>query len=134
MGSTGASVLKILRNANAPIGIVRSRQTRRPFMRLLGSDAGGEAESGRRLGPIRARSPTPQHHGHGTSPMSPRELQRTPPKTLAINSSRDMFEKLRREIDRLAGSIIRQEIVDHGLNAAMTAWHLTGWVWREIEA
>src|SRR5262245_40371143 len=103
-------------------------------MRLLGSDAGsGEAESGRRLGPIRARNPIPQHHGHGTSPMSPREPQRTPPKTLAINSSRDMLEKLRREIDRLAGSIIRQEIVDHGLNAAMTAWHLTEWTWREIQ-
>jgi hypothetical protein len=65
--------------------------------------------------------------------MSPREPQRTPPKTLAINSSRDMLEKLRREIDRLAGSIIRQEIVDLGLNAAMTAWHLTDWVWREIQ-
>src|SRR5262249_5411177 len=68
MGSTGAPVLKILRNANAPIGVVRSRQTCRPFMRLLGSDAGGdEAESGRRLGPIRARSPIPQHYGHGDS-------------------------------------------------------------------
>src|SRR5215471_17474127 len=103
-------------------------------MRLLGSDAGsGEAESGRRLGPIRARSPTPQHHGHGTSPMSPREPQPTPPKTLAMQSSRDMLEKLKREIDRLAGSIIRQEILDHGLNAAMTAWHLTDWAWREIQ-
>src|SRR5262250_187175 len=78
-------------------------------------------------------SPIPQHHGYGTSPMSPREPQHTPPKTLAMNSSRDMLEKLRREIDRLAGSIIRQEIVDHGLNAAMTAWHLTDWVWREIQ-
>jgi hypothetical protein len=65
--------------------------------------------------------------------MSPREPQRTPPKTLAMQSSRDMLEKLRREIDRLAGSIIRQEIVDHGLNAAMTAWHLTDWAWREIQ-
>src|SRR5215510_11821504 len=103
-------------------------------MRLLGSDAGGgEAESGRRLGPIRARNPIPQHHGHGTSPMSPREPQRTPPKTLAMQSSRDMLEKLRREIDRLAGSIVRQDIVDNGLNAAMTAWHLTDWVWREIQ-
>ena len=52
---------------------------------------------------------------------------------LAMQSSRDMLEKLRREIDRLAGSIIRQEIVDHGLNAAMTAWHLTDWAWREIQ-
>ena len=85
------------------------------------------------IGADKGASPIPQHHGHGTSPMSPREPQRTPPKTLAINSSRDMLEKLRREIDRLAGSIIRQEIVDHGLNAAMTAWHLTDWVWREIQ-
>jgi hypothetical protein len=65
--------------------------------------------------------------------MSPWKPQRTPPKTLAMNSSRDMLEKLRREIDRLAGSIIRQEVVDHGLNAAMTAWHLTDWTWREIQ-
>ena len=65
--------------------------------------------------------------------MSTREPQRTQPKTLAMQSSRDMLEKLRREIDRLAASIIRQEIVDHGLNAAMTAWHLTDWAWREIQ-
>ena len=65
--------------------------------------------------------------------MSPREPQLTPPPTFAINSSRDMLEKLKREIERLAGSIIRQEIVDHGVNAAMTAWHLTEWTWREIQ-
>jgi hypothetical protein len=65
--------------------------------------------------------------------MPPWEPQRTPPKTLAMQASRDMLEKLRREIDRLASSIIRQEIVDHGLNAAMTAWHLTDWAWREIQ-
>src|SRR6516162_513661 len=135
MGSTGASVLKILRNANAPIGVVTFRQAHRPFKRLLGSNAGGgKAGSGRGLGPIRARSPIPQLHGHGTSPMSPREPQPTQPKTLAMQSSRDMLEKLKREIDRLAGSIIRQEIVDHGLNAAMTAWHLTDWAWREIQS
>src|SRR5262245_18239931 len=133
MGSTRTSILEILGNANAPIGVMTSRQTHRPFMRL-GSDAGADkAGSRRRWGPIRARSPIPQHHGHGTSPMSPREPQPTPPKTLAMQSSRDMLEKLRREIDRLAGSIIRQEIVDHGLNAAMTAWHLTDWAWREIQ-
>src|SRR5262245_56502036 len=44
-----------------------------------------------------------------------------------------MLEKLKREIERLAGSIIRQEVVDHALNAAMTAWHLTDWTWREIQ-
>jgi hypothetical protein len=52
---------------------------------------------------------------------------------LAMDSSRDMLEKLRREIERLAGSIIRQEVVDHALNAAMTAWHLTDCTWREIQ-
>src|SRR5262245_38117470 len=134
MGGTGASVLKILRNANASIGVVISRQAHRPFKRLLRSNAGGgKAGSGRGLGPIRARSPIPQLHGHGTMSMSTREPQRTQPKTLAMQSSHDMLEKLRREIDRLAGSIIRQEIVDHGLNAAMTAWHLTDWAWREIQ-
>ena len=66
--------------------------------------------------------------------MPPRETQLlTPPKTFAINSSRDMLEKLKREIERFAGSIIRQEVVGHGLNAAMTAWHLTDWTWREIQ-
>jgi hypothetical protein len=65
--------------------------------------------------------------------MSPREPQLTPPPTFAISSSRDMLEKLKREIERLAGSIIRQEIVDHGVNAAMTAWHLTECTWREIQ-
>src|SRR5437899_1846509 len=65
--------------------------------------------------------------------MPPREPQVTPPKTFAINSSRDLLEKLKREIERLAGSIIRQEVVDHGLNAAMTAWHLTDWTWGEIQ-
>jgi len=65
--------------------------------------------------------------------MPPREPQLTPPKALAIDSSRDMLEKLKREIERLSGSIIRQEVVDHGLNAAMTAWHLTDWTWREIQ-
>src|SRR5262249_56186091 len=65
--------------------------------------------------------------------MMPLEPEPTTPKTFAINSSRDMLEKLKREIEQLAGSIIRQEVMDHGLNAAMTAWHLTDWTWREIQ-
>jgi len=56
-----------------------------------------------------------------------------PPGTFALDSSRDMLEKLKREIERLAGSIIRQEVVDHAVNAAMTAWHLTDCTWREIQ-
>ena len=65
--------------------------------------------------------------------MSSREPQLSPGKTFAIDSSRDMLEKLKREIERLSSSMIRQEVVDHGLNAAMTAWHLTDWTWREIQ-
>ena len=65
--------------------------------------------------------------------MSTLEPRVAPPETFALDSSRDMLEKLKREIERLAGSIIRQEVVDHGLNAAMTAWHLTDWTWREIQ-
>jgi hypothetical protein len=65
--------------------------------------------------------------------MPTRESQLAPPKTFAVNSSRDLLEKLKREIERLAGSITRQEIVDRGLNAAMTAWHLTDWTWSEIQ-
>ena len=65
--------------------------------------------------------------------MSPREPQLSSQKTFAIDSSRDMLEKLKREIEQLASSIIRQEVIDHGLNAAMTAWHLTDWTWREIQ-
>jgi hypothetical protein len=67
------------------------------------------------------------------------EPQLTPPmslaprNSLAMQSSRDMLEKLKREIERFAGSIIRQEVVDNGLNAAMTAWHLTDWTWRKIQ-
>jgi hypothetical protein len=44
-----------------------------------------------------------------------------------------MVEKLKREIERVAGSIVRQEIIDHRLNAAMTSWHLTDWTWKEIK-
>src|ERR1700741_5254748 len=65
--------------------------------------------------------------------MSTLEPRVAPPETFALDSSRDMLEKLRREIERLAGSIIRQEVVDHALNAAMTAWHLTDCTWREIQ-
>jgi hypothetical protein len=44
-----------------------------------------------------------------------------------------MFQKLLREIGRLGGATDRQEVVDHGLNVAMTAWHLTDWAWKDIQ-
>ena len=42
--------------------------------------------------------------------------------------------KLERDIDRLLRSAERQDTIDHGLNSAMTAWHLVDWVWAEIES
>jgi hypothetical protein len=60
MGSTGASVLKILRNANAPIGVVISRQAHRPFKRLLRSNAGGGKSGERkRIGADKGAKPDP---------------------------------------------------------------------------
>ena len=44
-----------------------------------------------------------------------------------MSSCRDMLNKLWREIDRLAQSSKRADIVDHALNAAWTAWHLIEW-------
>src|SRR5215469_2108584 len=101
--------------------------------RLGSSVGGGKAGSGRALGPIRARSPIPTTSRPRDKSYVATGATAYTAKTLAMQSSRDMLEKLRREIDRLAGSIIRQDIVDNGLNAAMTAWHLTEWVWKEIQ-
>jgi len=70
-----------------------------------------------------------------TSGSNPSRFATLPPGGRLPNPLRvsHRLEKLKREIERLAGSIIRQEVVDHGLNAAMTAWHLTDWTWREIQ-
>jgi hypothetical protein len=48
-----------------------------------------------------------------------------------MTSCRDMLNKLEREITRFASSAERDEIVDHALNAAMTAWHLAEWTWPD---
>lgn len=42
-----------------------------------------------------------------------------------------MYWKLERDFGRLASSTKLQDIIDHGLNVAMTAWHLSDWVWSE---
>ncbi len=42
-----------------------------------------------------------------------------------------MLAKLRRELGRVASaSSVRQDLVDHATNCALTAWHITDWVWR----
>jgi hypothetical protein len=77
MGSTSTSILEILRNANSPIDVVTSRQTPRPFMRLLGSDVGGgKAGSYIRNGEL-PRSPAPTRSGaRASARRSPEPLFR----------------------------------------------------------
>jgi len=44
-----------------------------------------------------------------------------------------MLMKLEREIARLALAKERLDVIDHGLNVAMTAWHLVDWEWADIK-
>lgn len=54
-------------------------------------------------------------------------------KTFGHRSGRDILGKLEREVRRLASAVDRDDIVDHGINVAWTAWHLTEWVWPDTE-
>ena len=59
-----------------------------------------------------------------------------PPRTEArtafgITTPSDMLAKLKREVNRVAdASFLHDELVDHGNQCAITAWHITDWVWR----
>ena len=57
----------------------------------------------------------------------------TTPNAFGLEASIDMLKKLQRDYFRLARSIERQDAIDHGLNVAMTAWHLVDWVWAEVK-
>lgn len=45
----------------------------------------------------------------------------------------DICEKLRRESERLNSASDPEEISDHAINFALTAWHLIDWLWKEHE-
>jgi hypothetical protein len=60
-------------------------------------------------------------------------MAKTTPNAFGLESSLDMLRKLERDYWRLAQSIERQDAIDHGLNVAMTAWHMIDWVWAEIK-
>lgn len=47
-------------------------------------------------------------------------------------SAKDMFEKLRREIQRMESPTERAFVRDHVTNAFWTAWHLHAWIWDAI--
>jgi hypothetical protein len=55
------------------------------------------------------------------------------PNAYGLQSSGDMLMKLDREMARLASANGQQDVIDHGLNVAMTAWHLVDWVWTDIK-
>jgi hypothetical protein len=52
--------------------------------------------------------------------------------TWDLNHPRDLLDKLGRELDRLKDGN-REDSADHALNFAVTAWHLTEWVWASIK-
>jgi hypothetical protein len=52
------------------------------------------------------------------------------PRTFDIESSRDMRNKLEREFERIQAAGSRENLSDHGVNFAVTAWHVTDWLSR----
>ncbi len=53
--------------------------------------------------------------------------------TFDLVSCRDLLDKLQREIMRIEKAAGRPDVCDHGTNAALTAWHLTDWVWADVK-
>ena len=48
-----------------------------------------------------------------------------------IETPRGMLRKLERELKRLSRATFEpQDVVDHSINCAMTAWHIVEWVWQ----
>ena len=60
-------------------------------------------------------------------------LSTTRSETFDLVSCRDVLEKLRREIKRIEDAKDRQDVCDHGTNAAFTAWHMTDWAWADFQ-
>lgn len=55
------------------------------------------------------------------------------PQTFDIANSCDMLAKLERELERVTQTDDRDDLVDHTFNFAITAWHMTDWLWTEFE-
>ena len=55
----------------------------------------------------------------------------TKTQVFGVTTPCDMLAKLQRELGRVASaSFVRQDLVDHATNCALTAWHITDWVWQ----
>lgn len=56
---------------------------------------------------------------------------RGPFPSVALGAPSDMLAKVKRELNRAADASFQPlNLVDHYFNCALTAWHLTDWVWR----
>ena len=53
--------------------------------------------------------------------------------TFDLVSCRDLLHKLERELDWIRRSNGREQLADLGFNFAVTAWHLTDWVWADLK-
>ena len=52
---------------------------------------------------------------------------------LGWSSPFELICKLDRELERIDNSKILDELVDHTMNFALTAYHMTDWVWKLLE-
>jgi hypothetical protein len=55
------------------------------------------------------------------------------PQTFAIEDARDMADKLYWEIREYDAEIELEKKLWRGFNCAVTAWHITDWLWRECD-
>ncbi len=54
-----------------------------------------------------------------------------PVHSFGIATASEMLAKLERELERVANSTFDpQDVVDHSINCALTAWHMVDWVWQ----
>jgi hypothetical protein len=63
------------------------------------------------------------------------QMARVTIRTFEIQDCHDMLAKLERELDRVCeveGTQDRDALADHGINFALTAWHMGTWVWADV--
>ena len=60
-------------------------------------------------------------------------LSTTRSATFDLVTCRYLLEQLQREIWRIKETTARQDVCDHGTNAAFTAWHMTDWAWADFQ-
>lgn len=59
---------------------------------------------------------------------------RTPRLAPGMDGPRNLLEKMSREMTRINSPSSLMDLQDHATNFALTAWHLSDWIWWAIEA